>query len=79
MLKLTQVILPRRYTHFRFIGSPGFSNDNPFAVIVHELGGGWETCMGGFITLTVPISRLQEFQQRASATGQLPGVLQLKV
>ena len=35
--------------------------------------------MGGFITLTVPISRLQEFQQRASVTGQLPGVLQLEV
>jgi hypothetical protein len=79
LLKLTQIILPRRFAHFRFIGSPGFSNDNAFAVIVHELGGGWETVMGGFITLTVPISRLQEFQQRASATGQLPGVLQLEV
>lgn len=79
LLKLTRVILPRRYAHFRFIDSPSFSNDNAFAVIVHELGGGWETFMGGIITLTVPVSRLQEFQQRASATGQLPGVLQLDV
>jgi len=72
------LMVPRPYEHFRFLTSSDLKNANPIAEIVHEVGGGWETVAGGVLTLTVPVSRTQEFQSKMNAAGLLPGVLRLE-
>jgi hypothetical protein len=77
-LKLTKVVVPRTYEHFRWLISGGFKNANPIAELVHEVGGGWETVAVGMLTLTVPALRAQEFHSRMNAAGLLPGLLMLE-
>ena len=78
-LRLTRVVAPKEFEHFRFLTSAGFANENTIAVIVHELNGGWETVAAGMLTLTVPSSRVQEFHSKMKAVDLLPGVLRLEV
>ena len=77
VLQLSSVVMPRRFEHYRFLTSPGFTSDNPIAMIVHQEDGGWETVAGGMLTLTVPMLRVAEFQQLIKAAELLPGVLRL--
>ena len=77
-LNLTRVVVPRLFEHYRFLTSKGFSNANPIAELVHEVGGGWETVAVGMLTLTVPVFRAQEFQLKMNAAGLLPGVLRME-
>ena len=77
-LRLTNLVVPRPFKHFRFLTSAGFNNSNHIAVIVHAVGGGWESVACGVLTLTVPTLRAQEFQSNLYADGLLPGVLKLE-
>lgn len=76
-LKLTKVVVPRPFDHYRFLISGGFNNSNPIAELVHEVGGGWETVAVGILTLTVPTLRTKEFQSNMNAAGLMPSVLRL--
>ncbi len=76
-LRISKLVVPRPFEHFRYLTSGGFKNSNPIAEILHEVGGGWEAVAGGMLTLTVPALRTQEFQSRMNAAGLLPGLLSL--
>jgi hypothetical protein len=77
-LILQQVILPRRFQHYRFIRS-GFNNDDPVAGIVHGLEGGWETVAKGMLTITIPRFQANEFGRLLHEQQLIPGVLSLEV
>ena len=79
-LRMTSVIVPRRFVHFRFITSgPHFSNDHPLAKHLHGMGGAWETVAGGMLTMTLPVDHGNEFQRLMYEEGLAPGVLPLEV
>lgn len=79
-LRMTSVIVPRRFVHFRFITSgPHFSNDLPLAKHLHSMGGAWETVAGGMLTMTLPAEHGTEFQRLMYEEGLAPGVLPLEV
>ena len=79
-LRMTSVIVPRRFAHFRFITSgPNFSNDHPLAKHLHAMGGAWETVAGGMLTMTLPAEHGSEFQRLMYEEGMAPGVLPLEV
>ena len=75
-LRITSVVLPRRYVHFRFIASK-FNNDHPLAIHLHAMGGGWEAVAKGILTLTVPAEHGTEFQRLMYQEGLAPGVITL--
>ena len=76
-LRLTKLVVPRAFEHFRFHISPGFDNSNPIAELVHQLGGGWEVVARGTLTLTVPALRVREFVLKMNAAELAPSVLRL--
>ncbi len=76
-LRLTAIVVPRRYTHFRFLASK-FNNDHPLAKHLHSMGGGWETVANGMLTLTVPAEHGAEFQRLMFEEGLAPGVITLE-
>ena len=61
-LRITSVVVPRRYANFRFISSR-FNNNHPLANHLHAMGGGWEIVATGMLTLTVPAEHGAEFQR----------------
>lgn len=77
-LRITSVVVPRRYAHFRFLASK-FNNDHPLAKHLHDMGGGWETVATGMLTLTVPVEHGPEFQRLMCEEGLAPGVITLEV
>lgn len=78
ILRITSVIVPRRFAHFRFLTSgPHFSNDHPLAKHLHALGGAWETVAGGMLTITLPAENSKELQRLMYEEGLAPGVLPL--
>ena len=78
-LSLRQVILPGRFHHYRFMGANGFNNDDPVAVIVHALEGGWETVAGGMLTITIPTFQVSEFERLLYEQQLSPGFCPLEV
>lgn len=64
VLTIRRVLMPRAYAHHRLLTRGEFNNDRPEALLVHELGGGWETVARGMLTLTVPSARSEEFLRR---------------
>lgn len=79
-LRMTSVIVPRCFVHFRFITSvQHFSNDHPLAKHLHAMGGAWETVAGGMLTLTLPAGHGDRFRRLMYDEGLAPGVLQLEV
>lgn len=77
-LRITSVVVPRRYAHFRFLASK-FNNDHPLAKHLHAMEGGWETIATGMLTLTVPADHAAEFQRLMYEEGLAPGVITLEV
>jgi hypothetical protein len=75
-LRVTSVVVPRRYVHFRFLASK-FNNDHPLAIHLHAMSGGWETVAKGMLTLTVPAEHGAEFQRLMYQEGLAPGVITL--
>ncbi len=71
-LRLLRIILPRRFKHYCFVTSHGFNNENPIAKVVHSFEGGWETELGGFLTLTVPLHVAAEFERKMDAEALFP-------
>ncbi len=63
-LVMSLVIEPRKYRHFQFMVSHGFSNDHPIAGLIHRLMGGWEIIAGGMLTVTLPVATAFEFEQK---------------
>lgn len=76
-LRLTAIVVPRRYAHFRFLASK-FNSDHPLAKHLHAMGGGWETVATGMLTLTVPAEHGTEFQRLMFEEGLAPGVITLE-
>ncbi len=64
-LRLLRVATPLAYRHYQFMVPVGFDNENPLAMLVHRFGGGWETVMGGILTLSVPLTVVEDFEQAA--------------
>lgn len=60
-LKLLKVEMPMRYKHYSSVGG-AFSNENSLAALVHSLGGGWGTVAMGFLTVTIPADRAEEYE-----------------
>ncbi len=77
VLRITSVVVPRRYVHCRSIAS-NFNNDHPIVNYLHAMGGGWEK-VAGFLTLTVPSEHWTEFRRLISAEGLAPSVFPLEV
>lgn len=77
-LTLHSVVVPQRFTHFRFMVS-GFGSQHPLAEQVHAMGGGWELVAQGILTLTVAAEHAAEFEHRMHEQGLAPGVLSLEV
>lgn len=77
-LRITSVVVPRRYAHFRFLASK-FNNDHPLAKHLHAMEGGWETIATGMLTLTVPADHTAEFQRLMYEEGLAPGLITLEV
>ena len=67
-LKLLKVEMPMRYKHYSSVGG-AFSNESPLAELVHRLGGGWGTVAMGFLTITIPANRAEEYE---TAIGSKP-------
>lgn len=61
-LRLKRVEMPMPYVHYSSIGGP-FSNKNDLADLIHRLEGGWETVIGGYLTVTIPAARAEEFER----------------
>lgn len=78
MLRITSIVVPRRYTHFRFLASK-FNNDHPLAKHLHAMGGGWEKVASGMLTLTVPAEYGPELQRLMYEEGLAPGVINPEV
>lgn len=76
-LTLTRVVVPRPFAHHRFLTSAPFGNDTPAAMLVHELGGGWEAVAGGMLTMSVPAVRSTELLRRLAEEHCAPGALRL--
>lgn len=74
-LTLIRVLTPQPYAHYRLLISGGFGRDAPAAMLVHEMGGGWEPVAGGILTFTVPAARSELFAKRMAASGVTPGAL----
>ena len=55
VLLFERLILSRRFAHWHIIGPGGFSNDHPYAELLHRFGGGWESIAGGMMTFSVPV------------------------
>lgn len=77
-LTVQAVVLPRRFQSYRFLWS-GMDNDCPQAQLLHELGGGWESLMGGILTLTVPVERADEFEHRLVTECPIPSIMARRV
>ncbi len=77
-LVFERLVLPRAFLHWRMIGSSGFSNENPFAQLLHRYGGGWESIAGGLLTFTVPAASTEQFAEEAFRLGIMPHGLSLQ-
>lgn len=62
-LRLKHIEIPMPYVHYSSLSSGPFRNDIPPADLVHRLGGGWETVMGGYLTVSIPAGRAEEFER----------------
>lgn len=78
VLIFERLVLPRKFVHCRMIGSSGFSNQNPFAELLHRHGGGWESIAGGILTFTIPVATVEQFSAEATRLDIMPQGLLLQ-
>lgn len=68
-LVLTTIVIPRRFSHLSTISSPEVNSGSSISNKIHELGGGWESVMGGLLTVTLPAEKWADFNEWLSKTN----------
>lgn len=71
ILELTSVVIPQQFKHVSSISSYAITSDSPMSNKIHELGGGWETVMGGLLTISLPVNSWSDFNEWLSTTHEL--------
>lgn len=70
-LELTSVVIPQQFRHQSYSSSFGITSGSPMSNKIHELGGGWETVMGGLLTISLPSQSWADFNEWRSTTHEL--------
>lgn len=68
-LELLSVAAPQRFSHLSTISSPEVALGSSISNKIHELGGGWESVMGGILTITLPAEKWPDFSEWLSKTN----------
>jgi len=60
-LKLQKIEMPMPYKHYFSLGG-AFGNNTPKSDLIHRLNGGWKTFALGCLTVSIPIDKVEEFE-----------------
>lgn len=62
-LEIKSIVVPQQFKHVSSMSSYGITSDSPMSNKIHELGGGWETVMGGLLTISLPVNSWADFNE----------------
>jgi hypothetical protein len=62
-LELASIVVPQQFRHLSSVSSRKITPGCSISEKIHELGGGWETLMGGLLIITLPVQMWPKFNE----------------
>lgn len=71
VLEIKFIVVPQQFKHVSSFSSYGITSGSPMSNKIHELGGGWETVMGGILIISLPENSWAYFNKWRSTMQEL--------